>query len=107
MHLTLKLLPTDHSQREARAWLVPGSTSAEWLAELTAWEIDLAQVRLLRLPVGLFVITTPDALPRASPHTSPLTLSYGALADNLFVPVEAALECGRVARGVAGAFSSR
>jgi tetratricopeptide (TPR) repeat protein len=87
MQIPLKLLPTDRPQRKAAAWLVPGQSCAEWLRELTAWNVSLADARLVRLPVGLLVIASDDIGERKSP----VVLPYGLLTDNFFVPVEAAL----------------
>lgn len=87
MQIHLKLLPTNQPQRDATAWLVPGTSCAAWLQELTAWEVDLTNVRLIRLPAGLLVVTATGS----SPRCSPTTLAFGALAENVFMPVEASL----------------
>jgi tetratricopeptide (TPR) repeat protein len=87
MQVKLKLLPTEPPQREAVAWLVLGSSCAQWLGELTSWNCDLADAQLYHVPVGLLVVPSQ----RTMPQTSPTALPYGALAGNMYVPVEASL----------------
>lgn len=87
MHIPLKLLPTDRPQRKATAWLVPGESCAAWLQELTGWETPLARLRLFRLPLGLLVIAAADIAKQKSPGV----LAYGLLAEDVFIPIEAAL----------------
>ncbi len=94
--LPLSIRHDRRPQRDAAAWLIPGGNPARWLAELTAWDVPLADVLLCVLPVsrqdlsavGVLAIPPDGSRPKVSRGTA----AYGCLAGRLYLPVEARLE---------------
>ncbi len=82
--------------RETHAWYIPGDDSADWLEEVTSWDVD--QTSLLLLPIahssdqrdacGVLVTLDNGRLPAT---TSGRCLPYGSIAERLYLPVEALL----------------
>ncbi|HZN36653.1 MAG TPA: hypothetical protein VFB80_22645 [Pirellulaceae bacterium] len=87
MNVTLQLRYCPAPQRTAAAWLIPGGDVAAWLAELTAWNVPLAEARLLPLADGLLVW-----FPKPVPPIAGAAQAYGRAAEQVLLPVEAAIE---------------
>jgi len=93
---TLTVRYSPHALREVRAWYIPGSNPADWLDEVTRWDVPHATVRLLpvprspsdRQPMGA-VVTLKDAMPC---DVSQRCVPFGRIGDQLFLPVDGWLE---------------
>ncbi len=92
----LQLTRQPHAVRAASAWLVSGTSSADWLAEVARWPVKQSALRFLILPqsgnhvADAALVLLKEPLPesfhpgRAQP--------YGLVAGNLYVPCEADVE---------------
>jgi tetratricopeptide (TPR) repeat protein len=88
MNVTLQLRCSHAPERSAVAWLLVGGEPETWLAELTLWNIALADVRLAALPLGAIVL---PGLGQAPQVVGP-ALPYGCLGQRLYLPVEATFD---------------
>ena len=89
MKLTLEIKYSTQPTRPAEAWLIPGSGPSDWLAEMTAWGIPLAGVRLLVLPAGGVLALLGKSV-SATPQIK-TAIPFGMVAGRLLLPVEAVL----------------
>jgi len=87
--------------RPAAAWLVEGTSAAEWLAELVAAELPLATAKLRLVPTSSLDLTPCGVLvadvapPAHGPQgalKSPRIHAYGLVHRRLYLPVEAVWE---------------
>ena len=93
--------------RPPAAWLIPGSSSRDWLDELLAWDVPLAAVTLYpvprsradRAPCGALAIVGKAGRPNVSRRCQPYAeligrrpAASGAPANAVYLPVEARLD---------------
>ena len=85
MRLSLQPAPHGIPARPTTAWLFPSADSTAVVAELTRHGIDVAEARVVPLPIGLFV------MPAATAPLGPAggAISFGHLAGNVLAPVDA------------------
>lgn len=84
--MPLRLCVGALQSRSPSAWLISGG-AADWLDEIGRWDVPLATVRLMVLPVGVLAMVEGDAKVTASPRAQP----YVCLAGRLYLPAEARL----------------
>lgn len=91
----LRLHRRPHALRPATAWLVPGHSPAEWLAEIARWPAKQAALRCLVLPLAqqqadavLVLLTEPLPETFRPERCQP----YGAITPHLLAPVEGLVE---------------
>lgn len=89
MKISLEIQYSSQPMRPTVAWLIAGGGPRDWLAEMTAWTIPLADVRLLVLPAGGVVVL----LGKSATVTPQLltAIPLGMVAGRLLLPVEAVL----------------
>jgi len=94
MNVTLELRYCTTPQRAAAAWLIPGGDAAAWLEEMTAWNVPLAEVRLLHVAeAGLLVLLPANTTScAADKNVCPTGQAYGRIAERVYLPVEAAID---------------
>ena len=85
MRLSLQPAPHGIPARPTTAWLFPSADTLAVVAELTRQRIDVAEARVVPLPIGLFVMPA---------ETAPLgpaagAIPFGQLAGNVLAPVDA------------------
>ena len=88
MNVTLQLRYTSAPRRTTSAWLVPGTDPGQWLAEMTAWSVPLADARLMAGEGVALVLLSGEN----QPAKTQFALAYGKIGERLFVPVEAAFD---------------
>lgn len=92
--IPLSLAPAAQALRPAAAWLVPSADAARCLAEVSGWNVDLVQTRLIPLPhsradlrtSAVLAIPPPGSVPRIT-HAVP----YGWVGTKLLLPTHAVL----------------
>lgn len=100
MNIPVRFRYSGAPERPASAWFIEGNASAEWLAELLAWDRPHADARLLIVPTspldptpcGLLVTGLGSTGHQAASHVSPRTRPYGLAHRRLYLPIEAAWE---------------
>ena len=96
--LPLTIRYTPHPQRDACAWLVPGSTPADWVRAITSSNVKQKDVRIFLLPTGrqnrqpsAALVTLASAGSSAGDAYIVGGLPYGKLGEQLYLPAEAEL----------------
>ncbi len=96
--VTLKMQYGQRSVRDTVAWYISSSDVNAWIAEVTAWDVPHAGIRLLpmshstsnRQLRGVLVVATAGQPTNVSRRCIP----FGMIADRLYLPVEAGLDPG-------------
>lgn len=93
---TLRMRFTPHTQREPCAWYIASSDPSIWLDEVARWDVSHREIRLHPIPrsrsdigsQGVLVVTSVGQGFQPSSRCVP----YGCVAEQLFLPVEAAFD---------------
>jgi tetratricopeptide (TPR) repeat protein len=101
MIIPVRFRYSDIAARPAAAWLVEGTSAAEWLVELVAAELPLAAAKLRLVPTSSLDLTpcgvlvtdvSPPAHGVQAALKSPRIHAYGLVHRRLYLPIEATWE---------------
>jgi len=91
----LRLIPSQVLERAAEGWWIPGPDPVTWIAEVSTWGVEQAQLSFHPLsdqpqgsPLGVFVLSGRTTTPRTSPGVTP----FGSIFGYLYLPVRCNLD---------------
>lgn len=95
MKIALQIRWKENSARQPTAWLIGGRSAAEWLEELTRWQVPLSDVRLLPITAsdggrtsGLLAVLADGA----KPASAPCAIGYCCVGGRLLMPTTASFD---------------